>query len=281
VLGVTKKKNKNIGMKKAKVFLDTNVLLKSFLSYRRFKDGELDKSKMPFYMIDNEADKYTFEKCVYEAYLAFRGIGGKKPDEGRGDWANRFLKKLDDPDSISKLISKYHGDNKGYAFYWVNQIEGVSPQSMKEDLDYIKEEDKEDFKKEIKKLEDLKLQRDFFLNLCDDFNLMIKQFGIQVLPYVQIFGKIESSNQLISFESPSNLDTFVRRTAIPSEDFEIVYSAERIGAEIFVTDDKKLITCSKSLGLNSFLSPAAFCTGEEYQEKKNQWKTNNMIAKLK
>jgi len=267
-------------MKKAKVFLDTNVLLKSFLSFRRLNDGNLEKSKMPLYLIDNETEKFTFEKCIYEAYLAFRGIGGKKPDEGRGDWANRFLKELDDPDSISKLISKFHGDNKGYAFYWVNQIEGVDPKSMKDDISYVRDEDKKHFEKNINKLEELKLQREFYLNLCDDFTLMIQRFGITTLPYIQIFGEVKSTGDLISFESPSSLDSFVRRTAIPSEDFEIVFSAERIGADIFVTDDKKLITCSKSLGLNLFLSPAAFCRGDEYEEKKKQWKTNSMTSKL-
>lgn len=267
-------------MKKAKVFLDTNVLLKSFLSYRKFKNGELEKSKMPLYMIDAETEKFTFEKCIFEAFLAFRGIGGKKPDEGRSDWANRFLKNLDDPDSISKLISKFHGGKKGYAFFWVNQIEGISPNNMKEDIKYIADEDKSEFEKNIKQFEDLKIQRELFLNLCDDFNSMIKNFKIHNLSYIKIFGQVKGSEKLISFESPTSLDSFVRRTAIPSEDFEIIFSAERIGAEIFVTDDKKLITCAKSLGLNSFLSPSAFCTGEEYEEKRNQWKNGNMIAKL-
>ena len=267
-------------MTKAKVFLDTNVLLKSFLSYRRFKNGELEKSKMPLYMIDNETEKFTFEKCIFEAYLAFRGIGGKKPDEGRSDWANRFLKNLDDPDSISKLISKFHGDNKGYAFFWVNQIEGIFPSDMKEDIKYIADEDKSEFEGNVKKFEELKMQRELFLNLCNDFNSMIKEFQIHELSYIEIFGQIKSSDKLVSFESPVSLDSFVKRTTIPSEDFEIIFSAERIGAEIFVTDDKKLITCTKSLGLNSFLSSAAFCTGDEYEEKNTQWKNKSMIAKL-
>ncbi|HCA42190.1 MAG TPA: hypothetical protein DEP28_02940 [Bacteroidetes bacterium] len=267
-------------MAKAKVFLDTNVLLKSFLSYRRFKNGELEKSKMPLFMIDTETEKFTFEKCIFEAYLAFRGIGGKKPDEGRSDWANRFLKNLDDPDSISKLISRFHGDNKGYAFLWVNQIEGISPIEMRKDIKYISEEDKIEFEENVKKIEELQRQRELFLNLCDDFNSMINEFQIHELSYIEIFGQIKNSNKLVSFESPASLDSFVKRTAIPSEDFEIIFSAERIGTEIFVTDNKKLITCAKSLGMNSFLSPAAFCTGDEYEEKKTQWKSRNMIAKL-
>lgn len=267
-------------MKKAKVFLDTNILLKSFLSCRRFKNKELESSKMPLYLTDVEAEKYTFEKCIFEAYLAFRGIGGKKPDEGRSDWADRFLKELSDPDSISKLISKFHGDDKGYAFYWINQIEGISPESMEEDVKYVRDENKEQFGEDIEKLKGLKMQRELFVNLCDDFRSMIQKYEIKVLPYIQIFGEVKNTSELVSFESPACLDSFVRRTAIPSEDFEIIFSAERIGAEIFVTDDKKLITCSMSLGLNSFLGPSAFCTSDEYLEKKIQWKENRMTAKL-
>ena len=109
---------------------------------------------------------------------------------------------------------------------------------------------------------------------------MIKFFGIKELSYLEIFGKNKENDLLLSFTLPSRLDSFVRRTAIPSEDFEIIYSAERIGANIFVTDDKKLTTCSKSLGLNSFLKLSAFCGSNEYEKKKIQWKENRMSAKF-
>lgn len=46
--------------------------LKSFASYH--KDHELKS-----YMTDPMASRYTFEKCIFEAYMAFRGVGGKKP----------------------------------------------------------------------------------------------------------------------------------------------------------------------------------------------------------
>lgn len=267
-------------MRKAKVFLDTNVLLKSFLSFRRFKKGSLKKSKLPLYLIDPDSKKYTFEKCIFEVYLAFRGIGGKKPDEGRGDWANRFLKELDDPDSISKLISKFHADNKSKAFYWINEIDEISIIDIRRNIDFVTDEDKVKVEEQLKKLEDLKIQKELFLDLCDDFNYMVNSFNISILSYIEIFGQLASSVKLVSFESPAYLDSFVKRTAIPSEDFEIIFSAERIGAEIFVTDDKRLITCANSLGLNSFLSPTAFCTADEYEEKKTQWKNRMMPAEL-
>lgn len=267
-------------IKKARVFLDTTVLLNSFLSFRRFKDGQLEKSQMQSYMIDIETEKFTFEKCIFEAYMAFRGVGGKKPDEGRRHWANTFLNKINDPDSLSKLISKYHSDINEMGFWWINQIEEFSPAEAKENNHLIRNEDHIKFQETQEKLKQLKMQREMFLNLCDDFYGMIQEFQVDVLSYHEIFGNIKDTKMLISSESPLTLDSFVKNSAIPSEDFEIIFCAERIGTDIFVTEDKKLITCAKSLGLNSFLSPAAFCRGNEYEEKKMQWKINTMYADL-
>ena len=267
-------------MRKARVFLDTTVLLNSFLSFRRFKNGQLEKSQMQIYMIDAETEKYTFEKCVFEVYMAFRGVGGKKPNEGRGHWANTFLNNLNDPNSLSKLVSKFHSDNNEIGFWWINQIDEFSPTEAKENMNLIRNEDHIEFKKNLEKLNELKMQKELFLELCDEFYAMIQEYQINVLSYHEIFGQTKSTKELISFESPATIDSFVKNSAIPSEDFEIIFCAERIGADIFVTDDKRLITCAKSLGSNSFLSPAAFCTGKGYEEKKMQWKTNNMYANL-
>lgn len=254
-------------MNKIKVFLDTNILLKVFLSYRKLLKGHIELSEMPNYINDEETLKFTFEKCIYESYLAFRGIGGKKPDEGRGDWADRFLTSLNDPKTVSKLISQFHSDNQRSAFYWLNLIEELECYEFGKDVDLIFESEKEEYLEEEKKLKELLNQRELFLNLCDQFCTMINFFGIKLLTYLEIFGVNKENNRLVSFTRPSDLDSFVRRTAIPSEDFEIIYSAERIGADIFVTDDKKLITCSNSLGLSSFLKPSSFCRSDEYEEK--------------
>lgn len=267
-------------MSELRVFLDTNVLLKAFLNYRKFKKGTIDFSDIQLFANDKETLKFTFEKCLYECFLAFRGIGGKKPDEGRGDWADRFLNSLNDPKTVSKLISQFHGDSKGLAFFWLNHIESLRYYEFGKHACWIKDNEKEKYLEEQAKQKELLLQRDLFLNLCDDFYDMIDFFEIKILSYMEIFGNHTRNDLLISFNFPSMLSTFVQNTAIPSEDFEIIYSAERIGADIFVTDDKKLITCSKSLGLNSFLSPSAFCESHEYEEKKKQFKEQSMIAKL-
>src|SRR6266699_13458 len=97
-----------------KVFLDTNVLLKGFAASR-------SKKTLPAYITDPSTRRYTFEKCVFEAYMAFRGIGGRKPDEGRGDWAQRNLRAESDPTPINTLAGQIHGGDNELAFLWINQ----------------------------------------------------------------------------------------------------------------------------------------------------------------
>lgn len=85
-----------------KIFLDTSVILSIFGGFR-------NGSALPRIFRNQRLNLVSFEKCRYESYLAFRGVGGKKPDEGRGDWARRYLTHEDDPiplgDSIGKLYS--------------------------------------------------------------------------------------------------------------------------------------------------------------------------------
>jgi hypothetical protein len=53
-------------MMKPRVFLDTNVLIKAFLNYRR-------NESLPFYLADPDAIRFTFEKCIFECYMIFGG----------------------------------------------------------------------------------------------------------------------------------------------------------------------------------------------------------------
>lgn len=100
-----------------RVFLATSVLLKAFSATRK-------QAPLPAFLTDADAERLTFEKSVYEAYLAFRGIGGKKPDEGRGRWAERNLDPAVDPLSLSRRANRFHGQDVAVAHLWVNLIEG-------------------------------------------------------------------------------------------------------------------------------------------------------------
>ncbi|ACF13479.1 hypothetical protein Ctha_1014 [Chloroherpeton thalassium ATCC 35110] len=263
-----------------KIFIDTSVLLNSFLIFRKFESSEIDGNYVPLYLKDSENKLYIFEKSKFEAYMAFKGIGGKKPSEGRGDYANRFLKNVDDPISFSKIISKYHGDNKELAYYWSNQILEIDIESLISKLDFVKDEDRDNVLKNIEKLRQLKSNRDSFEKLCSQFNRMLDNWNIEVLSYFEIFS-FKNNESLISFESPFQLDQFAKDTAIPSEDFEIIFAAERIGADIFLTNDNELINCSMSLGNNYFLSPTAFCRSEDYETLKEKIKLGKDYRELK
>jgi len=273
-------------MYKFKVFLDTNVLLKGFVAFRegqlRNFDGidDIDAETFkriwfsgPIYMRDPSTYRYTFEKCVYEAYMAFRGIGGKKPDEGRGRWAETHLKNDDDPSPLGKLASQLHSGNIALTHYWIQHIleaqwgihvfkemlaVAQSPESQAriiENLTLIKRLLEENQKYEA---------------LCKEFYTFLQMCNVNVLPYMMVFANdrlfSEFSESGCSI-TPALLDSFARETTIPSEDFEIVYAAMRLGPDLFVTDDKRLVTSAQSLGPNQTLTSWRFCSSEEYEIK--------------
>jgi hypothetical protein len=245
---------------KLKVFLDTTVLLKGFSAHRK-------NSPLPDYFSDLTVQRYTFEKCIFECYAAFRGVGGKKPDEGRGRWAQSNLTDEGDPASIGKLISQIHNGSSWHAFFWINQIleAGYDLEHYESRIEhFVRSADLEEVRAQAKALRELADERSKFERLCGEFCNFLKLTGVQELLYGQVFGfeARKSSNV-----NACTLDSFARDIAIPSEDFEIVYAALTLPADIFVTDDERLITCAMSLGLNNEIPGAIFCSGANYTEK--------------
>lgn len=245
-----------------KVFLDTNVLLKGFGASR-------SQQVLPAYLTDSSAERYTFEKCVFEVYRLFRGVVGKKPSEGRGRWAEKNLKAKNDPSPIGKLISQVRsGDSavdKKYARFSINQIlEAGYGIDERERLveEYVHPEDRDAAHAEIAKQRQRVVEREKFDHLCNDFGTFLEKHAITVLSYASAF----DVTRPVAFASvhPAMLDGFVRDTLIPNEDFEIVFAALSLPADVFVTDDADLITCSWSLGLNFPLGPDSFCKGDDY-----------------
>ena len=225
------------------VFVDTSVLLKAFAYWRIRKC-------IPSYLSDTEVRRVTAEKCVFEAYMAFRGIGGKKPDEGRQDWAHRHLKAEHDPKPLDYLISKYHMGNSYLAHYWMNQIEEANASFGSHGRD--------------NDLDELITQHDQYEALCGEFRSFLVILGITVVPYMTTFAHAAPDKEMVP---PTELDRFVRSTTIPSEDFEILYAALRAKVDVFLTEDARLQTCSASLGLNYPLSPAAFVSVSGYADR--------------
>jgi len=252
------------------VFFDTSVILKAFGTFR-------NKTTVPDYMSDLSSNKFTFEKCVYECYMAFRGVGGKKPDEGRGDWAQRYLKSESDPLPIGTLISKYHEGSRNMGHYWINQIQEAKwgLDSAEELIEkYVIKEQQAEAKEDLQAFRELAKQRGRFEEVCDSLFQFLMNHQVTIIPYISLFGlgTFFSDQGYINPDiGPEVLDRLVRDTIIPSEDFEIVYAAMRIPADILVTDDSRLKVCAMSLGLNLPLSPAAFCGSDEYKDKLNYW----------
>jgi hypothetical protein len=248
------------------VFLDTNVLLKGFAASRADRD-------LPLALSDPDADRYTFEKCVFEAYLTFRGIGGKKPDEGRGRWAQSYLTSLQDPFPLGKLISKYHGGNPLLGHFWVNHIDGFGLGAVDDYEDgiarYVPPEDKEKALRELAHLQELAEQRQRYDELCWRFNDFLKAQQVAVVLYLTVFGpeSISVRGVVRPDVHPACMDSLVRDTTIPSEDYEIVFAALRLEPHLFVTDDERLISAAWSLGLNLPLSAASFCSPADYADR--------------
>ncbi len=244
------------------VFLDTNVLLNAFSAFRK-------TAPLPEYITDKTTRKYTFEKCVFEVFMAFRGVGGKKPDEGRGDWAQRNLKQENDPKRVGDLSGLFHDQDTELAFYWANQILELRYDDAIEDqkqriFQVVSEDQQQDTLKNLRQMEELASQRKKFEMLCNEFHYFLRESEIEIIPYLKVF---EGRGVGGGVPTPYELNSFAQDTVLPSEDFEIVYAAMIIRTDIFVTDDKRLIRCAPSLGLNYSLSASNFCESKDYATK--------------
>jgi hypothetical protein len=245
-----------------KVFLDTNILLKGFGAFR-------SQQALSAYFTVSSVERYTFEKCVFEVYRLFRGVVGKKPSEGRGRWAEQNLKAKTDPSPIGKLLSQVRsGDSdvdRGFARFWINQIlEAGDELDERERIieEHVRPEDRDATRAEIVKQRQLMDEKQKFSRLCNGFGDFLEKYAITVSSYASVFDATRS----MEFASvhPAMLDSFVRDTLIPNEDFEIVFAALSLPTDVFVTDDADLITASWSLGLNFPLSRDSFCKGDDY-----------------
>jgi hypothetical protein len=218
-------------MFKFKVFLDTNVLLKGFVAFREGQlrnfsgvdcvDIETFKKTWfsgPIYMRDTSAHRYTFEKCIYEAYMAFRGIGGKKPDEGRGRWAEAHLRNDDDPATLGKLASQLYNGNIVLTHYWINHIlEAQWGTHMLEEMLSAAHNPES----QARIIEDLKLIRHLmeenykYEAICNEFYTFLQICNVTVLSYMTVFTNEKSFSEFSGSGcsiTPALLDSFAGET---------------------------------------------------------------------
>lgn len=152
------------------------------------------------------------------------------------------------------LINKYHGKNIQLAHYWVNQIQELdwtineleSLKNSNMDTDTLKE-----IEDGINNFILLLKNYDLFEKLSNEFWQMLKDSHITVISYIGVFGVNDPNlEDTLKELHPAMLDALAKSTTIPSEDFEIVYAALRLRADIFITEDSHLKKCAWSLGLN-------------------------------
>jgi len=244
-----------------KIFLDTNILLKAFAKY-------LTKSNSSQYL-NSKYQLYTFEKCKSECYMAFRGVGGKKPDEGRGDWASRHLRKDIYPAQLSKIASKYFDGDTAYASYSINHIEEEYFSLDESMIKYITEKEHIKFYEYNNKIRELYNEKNKFDSLINEFETFLEINNVKVLYYFQIF-TLDNTQNVIHFNE------FCKNTVIPSEDLEIIYSALIEKVDIFLTIDKKLKKLLASLGQNLPLHYSRVILEDEFENfiKQNNKKSN-------
>jgi len=200
----------------------------------------------------------------------------KKEKTGRGEkkgpvkWAERYLDKDKDARTLNDLINKYHKHNnipnKFDGNFWINNISG-----NEQLINYCEEmmnEPKsasayEILSRELQILKGLIKNRDLFEKLCKEFNKMLLDNKVYILRYEDIFCIKEdrladrATDDLLWIRDALGREIII----IPSEDFEIVYAAMRLRADIFVTDEDAILEHSPSFGLNLPLSAASFCRG--------------------
>ena len=234
-------------------------------------------------MTDPAAERLTFEKCVYEAYLAFRGIGGKKPDEGRGRWAQM---NLDDPGadplSLSHLANRFHGGSTSRAHFWLSFIEEAAADLEGDEEaihEMVSEEGRPEALAELAARRELSRDHARFLRLGREFWSLLDRHEVTLLAYMDVFSP-EALSPGPNTCDPRMLDGLFQSMTVPAEDFEIVYAAIRADADLFVTEDKRLRQCSFSLGLHLPLSPADFCTAAEYEEAVEAWRRHERFAEF-
>ncbi len=244
-----------------KVFIDTSAILPAFARWR--SDPKVTKDSL---FCREDIKRITLEKCVFECYMAFRGVGGKKPDEGRGDWARRQLSSDADPKSLDTLANTCHGQSYEMAHFWINNIDGmdVSPEQEAKESQLVVEADREGSAEDFAKFRILAHNRAAFASLCDELRKFLAEKAVEVVPYVTTFDS--QWNEGDGNTHPCILDGLVRDTAIPSEDFEIVFTAMRSKCDLFVTEDRRLIRAAYSLGLNLPLCGGQFCMVSDFEQ---------------
>jgi hypothetical protein len=231
-------------MEKLTALLDTSVLLTAFGSIR-------NGGSKSFIFSTDAVQRTTFEKCIFESFLAFRGVGGKKPDEGRQDWAKRFLRLEGDPVPLSDAAGKLHFGSIHAAHYWTGQADEsqwVLPESFDEYMADVKKHvrpEEWDQAAEIwGNLQNIFDNHRRFQRLFAEFRTFLSDHDVLVISHEDLYTLERRPWRFMTMEGLS------QRSTIPNEDFEIVVAALLSEPDLFVSTDRRLLTATASIEAN-------------------------------
>lgn len=215
------------------IFLDTNILRAIFIAS---VNGEDWRSK---YRLPTSFRLVTAQKCLLEMYGILKT--GVLTQELAIYGCNYSLSKRDD-----SLLKRVLDGNEFHDIFWHRHVleAGVT---LKEETECDNEH--------TRKLRQLVKWRPCYERVRSDFESFLDAEGIEYVLYSTLFNH---------HEWQAKLEDLAVETLIPGEDIEIVLSAWYLRADIFLTEDKKLIRFSFSLPLEPHIP--AFCSLANFEQ---------------
>ena len=213
-------------MTKPKIFLDTPILRRAFVMWINEEDWR------QLYHLSDEFELVTSQKNAAEMYGILK--------------TNILESEL----KVYGLISLKHfrdaflNGSEFLNIFWHRQI-------LEAEHSFIPQVNDA----HSKRFRELVKWRHGYEEACGDFDRFLKSESIEWVHYGSLFAKHEWQMKILDL---------ARDSLIPSEDWEIVVAACFAKADVFLTDDKKLIRFSFSLGLEPV---PAFCEPKDLEQK--------------
>jgi len=221
-------------MSRKKIFLDTPILRRAFVMWINGEDWR------GHYKLGTEFELITSEKNIAEIY------GILKTNILESDL------KIYGIVSSKRLRDMVLNGNDFLNIFWHHQtLEAMHSVEIQE----------KDSSETAKGLRALFAWRNAYEKACDNFYEFLNVESIKWVHYGALF---------VDPEWQWKLSVLARETLIPSEDLEIVLAAWFANSDIFLTDDRKLVRFSFSLGLEP--SPV-FCEPKDFENKLREAET--------
>ncbi|MDY7040811.1 MAG: hypothetical protein SVX38_08100 [Chloroflexota bacterium] len=216
-------------MSKITIFLDTSVLRYAFVARKKGEDWRQNLKLPPNVRL------VTAHKCIAEMYgiLKTNILDTELKDYGC--------------ESSKHLRDRVFGGDNFLNIFWHHQVLEIAETALK------RTDEPNEYARRLKALVEW---RDCYERARSDFDDFLKDEKIGLIHYGILFAR---------HEWQAKFDDLATETLIPSEDLEIVLAAWFAQADIFLTNDKKLVYFSFSLPLEPGIP--AFCAPKDLERK--------------